>query len=50
MTPTTSTRVRLSRDQLEFIISSIEVVCKTLLALIPILKGMRGEELPPSAK
>jgi len=50
MTRTTSTRVKLSREQLEFIINSIETVCKMLLALIPILKGLRGEELPPSAK
>jgi len=50
MTRTTSTQARLSREQVEFIISSIETVCKMLLALIPILKGLRGEELPPKAK
>jgi len=50
MTRTISTRAKLSREQVEFIISSIETVCKMLLALIPILKGLRGEELPPEAK
>jgi len=50
MTRNTSIRAKLSREQVEFIISSIETVCKMLLALIPILKGLRGEELPPEAK
>ena len=50
MTRTTSIRVKLSREQIDFIIGSIETACKILLALIPILKGLRGEELPPSEK
>jgi len=50
MTRTTSTRASLSREQVDFIITSIETVCKMLLALIPILKGLRGQELPPEAK
>jgi len=50
MTRTTSTRAKLSREQIEFIISSIETVCKMLLALLPILKGLRGEELPPKSE
>lgn len=50
MTRTTSTRAQLSADELKFIISTIETVCKMLLALIPILKKMIGLELPPIAK
>jgi len=50
MTRTTLTRARLSREQIEFLIDNIELICKMLLALIPILKGLRGQELPPSAK
>jgi len=50
MTRTTSTRVQLSNEQIKLIIGIIETVCKTLLALIPILKGWLGQELPPNAK
>jgi len=50
MTRTTSTRARLSNEALKQIISTIELTCKMLLALIPILKGLLGQELPPSAK
>jgi len=50
MTRSTSTRVQLSREQIKFIMSTIETVCKMLLALLPILKGLLGQELPPSAK
>lgn len=50
MTRTTSTRAQLSAEQIKFMIGTIETVCKMLLALIPILKGLLGQELPPSAK
>jgi len=50
MTPTTSTRASLSKTQIRLIITTIETVCKMLLALIPILKGLLGQELPPTAK
>jgi len=50
MTRITSTQVRLSNDQIKLIIGTIETVCKMLLALIPILKGWLGSELPPIAK
>ena len=40
MTKSTSIRERVSREALELIINTIEVVCKMLLALIPILKGI----------
>jgi len=50
MTRTTSTRARLSNEQIKLVINTIEVVCKMLLALIPILKGWLGQELPPDAK
>ncbi len=50
MTRTISTRERVSREQINFAIRTIEAVCKMLLALIPILKGLLGQELPPSAK
>lgn len=43
MTRSTSTRVSQSRDvEIDHIISVIEVVCKMLLALIGILKGLKG--------
>jgi len=42
MTRFTSTRAQLSREQLEAIIATIELVCKLLLGLIPILKGLLG--------
>jgi len=38
VTRSTSTQARISDDEILFIISTIEVVCKMLLALIPILK------------
>jgi len=50
MTRTTSTRASLSRIQIKAIIATIENVCTMLLALVPILKGLLGQELPPSAK
>jgi len=50
MTRTTLTRARLSNEQIRLIIETIQAVCKMLLALIPILKGLLGQELPPSAK
>lgn len=50
MTRTTSTRESLSKIQILMVISTIETVCKMLLALIPILKGLLGQKLPPSAK
>jgi len=50
MTRTTSTAARLSGEQLKLIISTIETICKMLLALIPILKKMIGQELPPDGK
>jgi len=47
MTRTTSTAVQRSlkaRDlQLDLIIGTIEVACTTLLALIKILKGLKGK-------
>jgi len=50
MTRITSTRVRLSNEQIWLIIGTIETVCKMLLALIPILKSWLGTALPPPAK
>lgn len=50
MTRTTSTQVQLSNEQIKLIITTIETTCKTLLVLIPILKGFLGKELPPMAK
>lgn len=38
MTRSTLTRAQVSDEEILFIISTIEVVCKMLLALIPILK------------
>jgi len=50
MTRTTSTQARISREGILHVIRTIEIVCKMLLALIPLLKGLAGQELPPSAK
>jgi len=50
MTRTTSTRASLSKEQLKFIIETIETVCKMLLALIPILKSLLGQEFPPKSE
>jgi len=50
MTRTTSTREKISREQIKYIIAVIETSCTMLMALIPILKKLMGEELPPSAK
>ena len=41
MTRSTSTQDRVSREGVDFIIQTVELVCKMLLALIPILKKMR---------
>jgi len=41
MTRTTSTQERVSKAEIDFIISTIELACKMVLALIPILKRMR---------
>jgi len=35
-------KAEVDKVQLDFIISTIETVCKMLLALIPILKGILG--------
>lgn len=49
MTRTISTRASLSKTQIKLIITTIETVCKMLLALIPVLKGLIGQELPPKS-
>jgi len=39
----TSTRAsRISKDQIDLVITVIETTCKTLLSLIAILKGIRS--------
>jgi len=40
MTRSISTRVRISREQILLVISTIEIVCSTLLSLVAILKGL----------
>jgi len=42
VTRSTSTQERVSKEAIAMIISTIEIVCKMLLALIPILKGILG--------
>jgi len=41
-TRTTLTQEQISKDEIDLIIGTIETVCKMLLALIGILKGMKG--------
>jgi len=50
MTRTTSTQASLSKTQIRLIMTTIETVCKMLLSLLPILKGLLGKSLPPEAK
>ena len=50
MTRTTSTAGQLSSNAIKQIIATIELVCKMLLALIPILKVLQGRDLPPKEK
>jgi len=50
MTRTTSIAANLSKTQIRLIITTIETVCKMLLALIPILRGLLGQELPPKSE
>lgn len=41
MTKSTSTQVKIDKDQIDLVITVIEVTCKTLLSLISILKGIK---------